>query len=494
MLVLLAASPILLFMIALSVFRISSLKAAPAILVYTMLCASIFWKFSPLYLGLAVLEGVAFALWYIGTIVFAAIMLSDLLERTGAAQHIKEAIRSLTPSLPAAAVIVAWGLESFLEAIAGFGSGLVLPITILVAMGLSPFRAAVCALLANSMPTAYGGVGMGMTITANVSGVPLSELFSSLNSILFVPALVLPFLIARTAANSWKEVGKIALVPILAFAGQRIGYLLPAGVPLNSLLGGIFCFVGAVLGAKLSTPKGAPSLPPPPLKTVLLASSSFLLAAIFILISSPLNPIFNRWLRSFSSEVLIYPLGAPLRFNWLNEPGLPLLLAAVLGSVLMGANLKTFTSSIKHVGGKIAGTLVILLSILSLSRVMTYSGMIATVSGFLAQSLGIFYMGLAPLLGAIGAFTTGSITSSAVLMASLNAEMAAALGLNAAKVVASYNAGATSANILTPHALAIVSAVLGTREHEHALMGYLIKFTLGYLAFVTFFSVIYNMM
>ncbi|MGL5722885.1 MAG: L-lactate permease, partial [Brevinema sp.] len=372
---LLAISPILLFVVGLSVFKIPSSKGAPIALIYASVCALIVWKQNPFLLGRAILEGTVFALWFIGVIVFSALTLSELLEQTGAAKVIQKAVLQVTRSLPAAAVIVCWGLESFLEGIAGFGSGMVLPILILRSMGLSPLQSAMCALLGNSMPTAFGGLGSGLLITAAASGTPANELYNALSLLLLLPSVALPFLIARCASSSWKEVWKIFPVPLFAFIGQRLALSIPVGVALNSLTSGIFCFGASVFAAKVFLPKEEHPAPLS-LHDIAKASSPFLIAISIILFTSRLNPVVHNFLRSFSSDIQIYPGGATLRFNWFIDPGVPLLFSALIGGWMQGARVKEFHAAFVHVGGRIASTIIVLVSIISLAKVMTYSGMI----------------------------------------------------------------------------------------------------------------------
>ena len=486
---LLAISPILLFILGLAVFKIPGNKIAPATLIYTSICALFVWKQSPFLFGHAILEGIVFALWFIGVIVFSALTLSELLERTGATRTIQTAVSQVTRSIPATAVIVCWGLESFLECIAGFGSGMVLPILILRSVGLTPFRAALCALLGNSMPTGFGGLGSGIMVTAAGSGVPANELYTALSYFLLIPSFLMPFVIARCAASSWKEVWKIFPVPLFAFIGQRIALSIPLGPALNALLAGIFCFGASVFAAKVFLPKEEHETPLP-LRDIAKASSPFLIAISVILFTSRLNPIVNNFLTSFSSDIQIYPGGTVLRFNWFIDPGVPVLISALIGGWIQGARLKDFNAAFANVGGRITSTLTVLISIISLSRVMTYSGMIDIISSTLASSVGGGYIGLAPVLGSIGAFTMGSITSAAVLMASLNREMANFLGLPATWIVASYSAGATAFNMMSLYAISVVSSIIGTKNHEHELMHKLSFFALGYLGIIVLTTVI----
>ncbi len=52
-------------------------------------------------------------------------------------------------------LILAWGFGGFLEAIAGFGTAVAIPASILVALGMKPLRAALICLIANTTPTAF---------------------------------------------------------------------------------------------------------------------------------------------------------------------------------------------------------------------------------------------------------------------------------------------------------------------------------------------------
>lgn len=52
----------------------------------------------------------------------------------------------------------------FLEAVAGYGTAVAIPIGILIALGFDPFKAAVASLVANTVPTAFGAVGIPVSI------------------------------------------------------------------------------------------------------------------------------------------------------------------------------------------------------------------------------------------------------------------------------------------------------------------------------------------
>ncbi|KOR62874.1 hypothetical protein ADT22_03850 [Clostridium botulinum] len=57
-------------------------------------------------------------------------------------------------------LILAWGFGGFLEAIAGFGTAVAIPASILAALGFEPVFAAIIYLIANTTPTAFGAIGL----------------------------------------------------------------------------------------------------------------------------------------------------------------------------------------------------------------------------------------------------------------------------------------------------------------------------------------------
>ena len=166
-----ALIPIVFLIVLLIGLKKPAFIVAPLTLLITSLLAYFLWKQNVNLMALSALEGVIYGLWPVGIIILGSITLSNLMIESGAVKDIQSLIGTISSDARITVVLVAWGLESFLESIAGFGSGLALPISILTVMGVSPLKAGVVALLANSVPTAYGGVGIGIVALANASEI-----------------------------------------------------------------------------------------------------------------------------------------------------------------------------------------------------------------------------------------------------------------------------------------------------------------------------------
>ena len=67
-------------------------------------------------------------------------------------------------------LLIAFCFGGLLEALAGFGAPVAIAAAMLVAVGFSPIRAALIALLANTVPVAFGAVGLPVIQAAAVGG------------------------------------------------------------------------------------------------------------------------------------------------------------------------------------------------------------------------------------------------------------------------------------------------------------------------------------
>ncbi|MGL4393862.1 MAG: L-lactate permease [Brevinema sp.] len=491
---LIALVPILVLIIGLTGLKKPGVIVAPFTLVLTCLLAFFVWGQSGNHMLLAGLEGVLFGLWPIGIIIFGSIALSNLMVESGAVKQVEKIIGSVTTDQRITVLLVAWSLSSFLESVAGMGSGLALPISILMSMGVSPFQAGVVALLANSVPTAYGGVGIGVDTIIRITGLPIADVMQFLGMQLLIPSIIIPFVITWVIAGSFKKVREIWLVPFFSGLGQGIGLMLPLGNPgLIAISSGILNITCTILAARIFYPqfKSEHAIE---IKPSIKAMSAFIIAVALIILTGPLSPL-NEVLKEFYTKVSLYPSekAKALYFNWFTDAGAMLLIAGIIGAKINGLATSSVVKVVTNTLLQLKKTLIVLMSILAMSKIMTYSGMIDSLSSGLATTVGAFYPVLSPLLGTIGVFVTGSVTSSGVLMGSLQAEMGTLLNINPSWLAAMNASGSTAGKMLAPHSVAIVVAALGSTKEETRITGMLFKVLLCYVGVMMIISVIGSM-
>ncbi len=209
----------------------------------------------------------------------------------------------------------------------------------------------------------------------------------------------------------------------------------------------------------------------------------FLLIFVFLLLTSPMIPPVNQMLSAVKTSVSIYTgEGAkPYTFVWLATPGVLIAAAAVIGGRIQGADFrlmgKVFISTMKQMWK----TILTIVTILAMSKIMGYSGMIAAIAGTMLALTGSFYPFAAPLVGALGAFVTGSGTSSSVLFGSLQAQTAANLGISPVWLVASSTVGATIGKIISPQSIAIGAAAANLLGSESKILNQAVKFSAAFI-------------
>jgi lactate permease len=120
-----------------------------------------------------------------------------------------------------------------------------------------------------------------------------------------------------------------------------------------------------------------------------------------------------------------------------------------------------------------------------LGQLMATSGMTAELAAAAAR-LGDLYAGAVPVLGALGGFVMGSNTGANAMLATLQGEAAARLGLSTTFVVALQNTAAANATMVSPSRILLSLAVTGLsgverRELEPVVTRRILTVTLGTL-------------
>ena len=127
----------------------------------------------------------------------------------------------------------------FLEAVAGYGTAVAIPTSILASLGFNPLFAAVICLLANTVPTAFGALGIPVTTLATVTGLEVVHL-SYVTSIQLAGFIVLiPFLLViltEKSIKALKGVVGITLVSGITFAVPQVFIAKYLGADLPALV------------------------------------------------------------------------------------------------------------------------------------------------------------------------------------------------------------------------------------------------------------------
>jgi len=177
----------------------------------------------------------------------------------------------------------------------------------------------------------------------------------------------------------------------------------------------------------------------------------------------------------------ITPAGFERKIPVFRHPGAILAYAAILAYLVYGRfNRYTPGAARRILGGmveRVMASSVSIVSMVTMAVVMENSGMTETLAYGLAEKMGKAYPLIAPWIGGLGAFMTGSNTNSNVIFGALQQHMAELLGLSAAVILAAQTAGAGLASVLAPTKVVVGTSTAGMAGREGEVMRKLIGYT-----------------
>ena len=488
---LLAMIPILWLVVALSILKMPGHKACVIAWILTAVLSIACWKFPVSGMVTAALEGVLNALWPICLVIIAALFTYNLILKTGAMEDIKKMLASVSIDKRVLLLLIGWGFGNFMEGMAGFGTAVAIPASMLAGIGVDPIGAVVGCLVVNSTPTAFGSVGVPTVTLVSVAGVETMALSTHVAMLQCILAFLSPFLLVVIGARSIKALK--GMVPMILVAA--LSYLIPwyaaacfIGPELPDIIGSICSMVCIVLASRVLNREADPEY------CIEVAADEknhsftigegfkawcpFVLIFILLMATSNLCPPVHNAIAGIKTSVQVYngENAGKLSFSWINTPGVIIFIAAVTGGLVQGATFGTMAEVLVETLKKYWKTIVTICSVMATAKIMSYSGMISDIANLLVAVAGSAYPCIAPLIGAVGAFVTGSGTSTCVLFGGLQSQTAASLGFDPSWMAAANVCGAGIGKMVCPQSIAIGAGAIGAVGSESKILGAVFKY------------------
>ena len=512
--VIVAIVPILLLFVLMLGFKMAGHKSALVSLVVTILLALLVAPqlgftpegFTSAGVGWAVVEGVLKAVFPILIIILMAIFSYNVLVESGDIEVIKRQFSSFSDDRGVTVLMLVWGFGGLLEGMAGFGTAVAIPAAILISLGYKPLFSALVALIANTVPTGFGAVGVPIITLCNEvapGGAATSEAICEISAyaVLQLSPLffILPLIILMLTDHrrqAWLKnvvlslwVGGVSVVTQYVVA-RYLGAETPA------IIGSAAAIVAIIIYVKVEKRLRRGEKVEKVEKRLLRAWSIYLLILVFVLLSGPLFPGINHFLKTHLVSRIalpIYPEGTYFSFGWISNAGLMLFLGTMIGGLIQGLSLKRLMVVLARTVVGLRKTVVTIVSLIALASVMNYSGMIMVIASALAAATGTFYPLFAPLIGAVGTFVTGSDTSANILFAKLQANVASQLNYADPNwLVAANTTGATGGKMISPQSIAIATAACDMQGKDGDILRSALPYAVLYIiigGLVVFFAV-----
>ena len=516
---LVAAVPIIFFLLGLTVLKLSGIKSAVISLALALVIGCAVFGL-PVTAGAgSILYGFLSGLWPIGWIVLMAVWLYRISVRSGGFEIVRSSISAISTDQRIQMLLIAFCFGGFLEGAAGFGIPIAICAALLVSLGFNPLKAAMFALIANVSSGAYGAIGIPVTTAATRGGVDLHGLSTELVLVIQIIAALIPVLLVaiQDGLRGIREVGLVALIVGLVYSGGQSVLLAGLGNPeLVDVIPPLLALVALALIMQKWQPRHifreptAPTLEEVQAEQknkkstsageVIKAWSPFIYLSVVILLwSTAMKPLFAaKGALGFSNlsfnipglhqsiqqvaPIVPAPKAFDVTFTWniIGASGTAILVAAIItiltSSISWGEAIEELGATWKQLQTPI----IMICLVMSVANVMNYAGMITSIALAVAAVGAIFPL-LSPIIGWIGVFVTGSVVNNNILFAGLQATTAQQIGVSQTLLVASNTAGGVMAKIVSPQSIAIAAAAVNSSGEESKITSMAIKYSAALL-------------
>ncbi|MBO1579903.1 lactate permease LctP family transporter [Bacillus sp. XF8] len=511
---LVAALPILFFVLCLTVFKVKGYLSGLYSVILAIILSIFVYKMPATMAVSSAAFGVAAGFYPICTIVIAAIFLYKLTVKTEQFNVIRDSISSITSDRRLQVLLIAYSFGAFLEGAAGFGVPVAITAALLVGMGFNPLKAAGICLVANIAGGAMGAMGIPVTVPAQLT--QMDALIVGRQTVTLLPfiSFVLPFLLVAMVDGfkGIKETWQGILVSGGSFAITQFVVTYFLGAELTDIFAAVVSMVALALFLRVWQPKSSAQSTDQQvekhgytMKQILYAWSPFAFLTAFVtifnlkVIKGLFAPdgalgslVWNIQIPGLHNQVIKTtpivnadtPFAALFKLDVFSSTTTAIVLAIIVSLLVYRAKGQLVKELTIETLKELKAPIYTICSVIALAYVTNYSGMSSTL-GLALSSTGDAFPILSPILGWIGVFLTGSVVSSGSLFAPLQAVTAAQLDIVPSTLVALNVVGGTMAKMVSPQSVAVACAAVGLVGKESALFKTAMKYSLIFLAIIS---------
>jgi lactate permease len=417
-------------------------------------------------------------------IIWAAFLLFRVADEAGAIATISKALPHLTADMGMQALIIGWAFAAFLQGVGGFGVPVAVIAPILVGLGFTPLAAVVIPSIGHSWSVTFGSLGSSFQALMAATGLPQEVLGPPAALFLGISALFVGPMVAH-ASGGWKGVRRLLLPALVIGVVMAVTQFLV----VRAGLWNIGAFLAGLAGLVISIPlarryrgeledNGMLDM-----KALLIALSGYAgMVAITLVIQlyAPLKSALGSFvIRVDFPEIqttngYITPAGPGRTIPLFRHAGAILIYSSgVAYLIYRRAGLYQPGAAGRIIGGtvrRVMSSSVGIASMVAIATIMQHAGMTDTLARGLAESMGRLFPLVAPWIGALGAFMTGSNTNSNVVFGGLQLRTAQLLAFSAAIILAAQTAGAALGSAIAPTKVVVGASTAGMEGREGEVM------------------------
>lgn len=468
--ILLALFPIVLILILLVLFRTPADLAGLAGWICTLLISWIYFQ-TPLANTLwTSLSGVVASL-PITIMVATSLLQITIMKESGAIDRVVVFLKTVAPGDQVAQILILnIGIGTTLAALGATPVSILPPI--MIALGYSSFVAIALPSLGYDALCTYALLGIPVVVFANFVGLPVQEVGGFFAR--YMPVISTCIALAMLyLAGGWKLLWRGFLPTILA--GTTAGFI---AIGMNALglvtLTGIAAGISVVLVMLLYLKlRGEELVSRETLVTSDLAAESkfslweaispwMILTALALLVNAPFLPFFEFFFNRWSMPLEIIP-GAPEKIRLFWQAYFWILVSTILALPFLKTNRQMINRSLKLWLKRAPRPMLASAVFFAIAYLINHSGvnaawelvnpeqnMVLVIAGAASQTFGRFYPAIAPFLGLLSGFISGSETSAIAMLTGIHLSTAEKIGAVGLVIAASSGIGGGLASVISP--------------------------------------------
>ena len=467
-------------------------------------------------------RGALLVLW----ITFNAIWIYNMTVETGHFAVLRRSFARVSDDQRVQAIVIAFSFGALIEALAGGGSPIAICGVMLIAIGFSPLKAIALALVADTAPVAFGGLGNPITILSPNNPTAAAHFGAMTGRQTAILAFFIPFILLFIAdgRRGLRQAWPAALTAAVAFSVSQVVFS-AISYKLCDIAASVISVAAVLLLTRVWKPReelqfdtgrpepvpvagGAVDDPafvrenrPAERDSAAEVVRAFAPYAIIVIVFAVAQLSFKSFnVVKFLNPTVKQPNWTLTRFqwpglhflppkgsaestatvyvlNWLGATGTLLFISGLLTMLVLGISplrgLRTYGRTIRQFNWAI----LTILMVFALAFVMQFSGQTNSLGNFLSRSGGFFAF-LAPIVGWFGVAITGTDAGSNALFGPLQVQAAANLHQSPYLFGAANSSGGVLAKMISPQNLAIGTAAIAMVGQEGNLFRKVIGWSL----------------
>lgn len=504
--------PIILLLVLMIKFQWGASKAAPFTLVITIALGVLFFKANGKVLTSELLKAVWNSTGII-LVIITAILLYEVSSEAKAFDTLNNLFRKLAPNELIRVLMIGIVFASFLQGITGFGVPVLITAPLLLNIGVAPIYAVIIPLLGHSWAGTFGTLSLGWNALLIQTGIQdktlifETALYASL--FLFILTVLFSFIITFFYGR-WQAVKKgfiaVATITVIQGGGQllfsvfnpELAAFIPSAISLLAIIGlsktPLYRESWQIKDSKIMVRDEKE-----PIKQMVQKVSNhqallpyYLVTGISLLILL-IPPITNflgtfSFGPSFSQTETGYGVINPAIERY--APLTPFTHASMflLASSLLTywyyckkeiIKKKSLFQLIKRAFKKALSPSIAVLSLLSISRVMAGTGQTFVLAQGISSVLQTNYVFVAPFIGLLGSFITGSNMSSNILFGDFQMQVSEFIGLKTSGILGAQTGGGGIGTSIAPGNIILGTTTAGILGAEGKVLIKIIPYTLA---------------